>query len=715
MNKNINLIVDLINSSKLSEARINVEKLIEYSKKDFFLYNLYGFVLLKEKKYQEAIIQFKKSVEINPNFFEGLYNVGTSYLKISDFENALIFFLKAIDLKKDDYNCNFNIAEAYKNLGKYDKSKEYYKFCLNLNDKDNEIYNNLALIYKTENKYKEAISYLELSIQIRPDHYQSYNNLGSCYLEIKKYDEAIKYFKKCIDLKSNFILAYINLGRVYIEQEKFTAANFILKQGLSIDNSHSEIYYNLAISLSKSENVVECINLLEASGFKENRLIGAHLANNYIKIGQVEKAIAIYRSLVNNNSEQDELKFLLESYIFNLNYLNDLDLKEYFFVIEEYKKKFLKKLNFSNSRSRQNYKLKIGFLSSDFKNHAVSYQIIDVIKTISTLKDVEIYAYYNSKTIDDITVNLKKFFKSWNNIGQLNDIETLNLINSDSLDVLFDLGGLSNGHRLNIFYNKPAAIQISWCGYLASTGLKEIDYVIADEISVPKKYKENQFVEKVLRFSDVWSVLSHHNVPINDELPVIRNNFFTFGSFNNPKKINKTVIKLWAKILNTCSNSRLILKSPSFDDESIKSYFIKSFADEDVDIQNLIIEGQEPERHLLLRRYNDLDIALDTFPYGGCTTTLESVSMAVPVLTMEGKYFLSRCGASINYSLGLKDWVSKNDNDYFIKAVNFFKNLDKLKKTRNYLSLNKKNFSIFNSKLFASKLVEEVKKILNRN
>jgi len=715
VNKNINLILDLINSSKLSEARIDVQKLIEHNKKDFFLYNLYGFILLKEKKYQDAIIEFKKSVDINPNFFEGLYNIGTSYLKISDFENSLNFFLKAIDLKKNDYNSNFNIAEVYKNLKKYDKSKEHYKFCLDVNDKDNEIYNNLALIYKAENKYDEAISYLKLSIQISPEHYQSYNNLGSCYLEIKNYDEATKYFKKCIDLKSNFVLAYINLGRVYIEQEKFTAANFILKQGLLIDNNHFEIYYNLAISLSKSENVMECINLLEGSSFKENKLISVHLANNYLKIGKAEKAIAIYRNLINKNSEQDDFKFFLESYVFNLNYLNDFDLKEYFSVVEEYKKKFLRKLDFSNLRSKQNYKLKIGFLSSDFKNHAVSYQIIDVIKTIATFKDVEIYAYYNSKTIDDITVNLKNFFKSWTNIEQLNDIETLNLINSDSLDVLFDLGGFSNGHRLNIFYNKPATIQISWCGYLASTGLKEIDYIIADGITVPKKNEENQFVEKILRFSDVWSVLSHHNVPIDEGLPVIRNNYFTFGSFNNPKKINNAVIKLWAKILNACSNSKLILKSPSFNDESIKNYFIKSFANEDVKIQNLIIEGEEPERCSLLKRYNDVDIALDTFPYGGCTTTLESVSMGVPVLSMEGKYFLSRCGASINYSLGLKDWVSKNDNDYFIKAVNFFENLQTLKKTRHYLSLNKKNFSIFNSKLFATKLVEEVKKILDKN
>ena len=511
MSNNINLIVDLINSSKLAEARINIENELKYNN-DFLLYNLYGFILLKENRHQDAIIKFKKSIDINPMFFEGFYNIGTSYLKISDYENSLFFLLKAIELEKSNYNCNFNIAEVYKNLKKYDKAKEHYKICLELNDKDHEVYNNLALIYKIEKNYNEAISCLKESIKINPKYYQSYNNLGSCYLDTRSYEEAIIYFKKCIDLKNDFVLAYINLGRIYIEQEKFIAATFVLKQALLIDNNQSEIYYNLAISLSKSGNIMESINLLESSSFKNNIIINAHLADSYCKIGKIEKGIEIYRNLIDKISEEDELKFFLESYIFNLNYLNDLNLKGYFYVIEEYKKKILKKLNFFKSHPKSNDKIKLGFLSSDFRVHAVGFQIIDVIKTMSSFKDIEIYAYSNSKTIDDFTRNFKKIFKFWNNIEELNDIETLKLINSDSLDVLFDLGGFSTGNRLNIFYNKPALIQISWAGYLASTGLNEIDYIIADEKSVPKKHEENQFVEQILRFSDVWSVLSDHKI-----------------------------------------------------------------------------------------------------------------------------------------------------------------------------------------------------------
>jgi len=714
VSNNINLIVDLINSSKLAEAKVNIESELKHNKNDFLLQNLYGFILLKENRHQDAITKFKKSIDINPKFFEGFYNLGTCYLNIADYENSLISLLKALELEKNNYNCNFNIAEIYKNLKKYDKAKEHYKICLRLNDKDHEVYNNLALIYKIEKNYNEAISCLKESIKIKPEYYQSYNNLGSCYLDTGNYEEAIIFFKKCIDLKNDFVLAYVNLGRIYIEQEKFIAATFILKQALSIDNNQSEIYYNLAISLSKSGNIMESINLLERSSFKNNKIINAQLADSYCKIGKIEKGLEIYRNLIDKISEEDELKFFLESYIFNLNYLNNLDLKEYFYVIEQYKKKILKKLNFFKSHPKSNDKIKIGFLSSDFKLHAVGFQIIGVIKTISTFKDIEIYAYSNSKIIDNFTINFKKIFKFWNNIEKLNDIEVLKLINSDSLDVLFDLGGFSTGNRLNIFYNKPALIQISWAGYLASTGLNEIDYIIADETSVPKKYEERQFVEKILRFSDVWSVLSDHNIPIQEELPALKKGYFTFGSFSNPKKMNSSVVKLWAKILKKCLNSKLILKSPSFDDESLKKNFIKFFLNEGVQIQNLIIEG-DSERNLLLKRYNDVDITLDPFPYGGGTTSLESISMGVPVLSKEGKYFLSRCGASINYSLGLKDWVCENDNDYFLKAINFFQNLDTLKKTRRYLSKNKKKFTIFDSRLFASKLVVEIKKILQKN
>ena len=263
-----------------------------------------------------------------------------------------------------------------------------------------------------------------------------------------------------------------------------------------------------------------------------------------------------------------------------------------------------------------------------------------------------------------------------------------------------------------VFFNKPAPIQVTWAGYLASTGLKEIDYVIADNNSITEK-EEYQFAEKIYRLSNAWTVLKPiDNIPLNKELPFFHNKYFTFGSFNNLLKINSTVIKVWSKILSNIDNSKLILISPNFEEKEFKEYLIDSFISNGVKRNQLILDSHR-ERADLLNMYNSIDIALDTFPYNGGTTSLEASWMCVPVLVKRGNSFLSKCGESINISLGLDDLICNTDTDYINKAIDLCKNIDKLKSVKNYLIKNRKNFKIFDSKSFADELSVAFKNMIS--
>ncbi len=281
---------------------------------------------------------------------------------------------------------------------------------------------------------------------------------------------------------------------------------------------------------------------------------------------------------------------------------------------------------------------------------------------------------------------------------------------SKNIDVLIDLSGHTTGNRLTIFNYKPAKICATWAGYLVSTFVPNIDYIIADKFTIPPQDEIN-YSEKVIRLSS-WSVLSDikDDLLINEVPPCIKNNFVTFGSLNNISKINDDVIKLWSKILLNIKDSKILLKNYQLDSSELKDVIKKKFIRFDVHEERIILEGRST-RNDLLKTYNKIDIALDPFPYGGGTTNFEAAWMCVPILTKKGNSFVSRCGESVNNNLELNDWIAKDEIDYFKKALSF-SNQTKLLETKKHLIENKLKTPIFDVKKISNELIKNISYIL---
>jgi len=707
-------IVDLIYSGKLDDAEIGILKLLDLQKNNFLLFNIYGVILLKKNNLVLAIQQFKKSIEINQNFPDAYYNLGTTLFKSTKFKDALPYFKEAINQKKDYFEAHFNLAESYKNLDMMEEAISSFKECLNYQINDFETYNNLGLVYHKLNKFDDALNNFNKCLNINPDYFQAYNNIGVLYLDNNKLDDAIIFFNKCIKIKIDFVEAYNNLGMALHKKKKYLQAISILQKAIQIDPKLNNLYTNLANSLKYAGKIFEAIDILKKEiQHNESSEVLENLAGCYCSIGEVEEGINIYRKIL---EKKEGTVSIYENYIFNLNYLEKLNYQEYFDVINKIRG-FFKKYDFNDKKIliNDNKNIKIGFISGDFRNHAVGYQVLDVIKYLSEDPQLELYAYYNDIEEDDLNKKFKSLFKYWRDIKNLNSLSVLKQIKSDQIQILIDLSGYTAGNRLEIFFNKPSPIQISWAGYLASTGLKEIDYIIADPHTINVEQEKEQFVEKVLKFKDSWSVLTPaENIVVNKMIPALKNGYVTFGSFNNLKKINKNIIKLWSRILFNLNDSKLILKTFQLNDEMFKEYFEKLFIKNGVKKEQLIFEG-DSDRDDLLNRYNTIDIALDTFPYNGGTTSLEASWMCVPILTKKGNSFLSKCGESVNINLGLADWICNDDDDYVFKAIMFAKNLDKLQKTKDYLINNRNKCKLFDSKEFADQLSNSFRKITDFN
>ena len=356
-------------------------------------------------------------------------------------------------------------------------------------------------------------------------------------------------------------------------------------------------------------------------------------------------------------------------------------------------------------------KIKLAFISGDFATHSVSFFLKDILKKINKNK-FKLYALSNRplSTHDKTTNELKSFFDEWHDVFEMNDEKLLDYGRSLSLDILIDLSGYTSFNRINVVRSRISPIQISWLGYCNSLGLKNIDYLISDRKLIPEDEK-HLYLEKIIYMPHIWnSLTSPENLPqIKNK---IKNKNFVFGSFNNFNKISDSTIKVWSKIINS-TNSKLILKTSSLDDFHFsKKNMLNKFSKYDVNLEQIEILPKVTDFFEHLELYNKIDLALDTFPYPGVTTSFEAVSMGVPVLTMKGFNFNSRCGESINNNLNLNDFIASNHDDYIYKAVNFMKNKNLLNKINgNLLRENSLKSALFDTTQFTSDLEIKLEEI----
>jgi len=627
----------------------------------------------------EANNEINKLLQLDPDNFLFLHCYGFILLKQNNFLEAIKIFKKSIALNEEFFENYFNISLCLINL----KMKE------------------------------EAIFYLEKYINYKQDNCDVYNNLGLLYLENNRLDDATLCFNKCISINLGYVKAYNNLGFALFKKDLIDEAINVIEIGLKIDPKFVDLNLNLARCFARKSYYLKAIrtlkNLLRSNPSNHNIL--ALIGDYHIKVGKILEGF----HFIDESLKVYEDQKLYESKLLSYFYKEDLDLDNYYKDIDKLKKIYSTNIIVKNENKRIFFdkQTRIGFVSADFREHAVSYQVFDVIKNLSENLELKLYFYYNKLEEDEITKSFKKLNINWINIFKLSDSEIINKLRDDNIQILFDLSGFTKGGRVNIFYHQPCPIQISWCGYLASVGMEKNHYIFADKYTIPE-VDENKYKEKICRLDKTWSVLSkNHNVVANSNIPALKNKFISFGSFNNILKINHKVVSTWSKILCRILNSKLYLFSDNFNEQEFKSYFEKLFLDNGVQLNQLFFQSSL-KRDDLLNKYNLIDIALDTFPYSGGTTSLESYWMGVPVLTKKGDYFISKSTESINKNIGLNDWIANDESDYINKAVNFSNNLNFLQSVKIYLLENRETFAIFDSKDFAKQMFNAFKKLIDK-
>ena len=552
-----------------------------------------------------------------------------------------------------------------------------------------------------EKKYEDIISIIENNIPEKQKNPAIINLLGVCRLSKKKVN------------KEDIVSAINDFQKSYLKEKEIKESlqgfkNFINASLRLFDFENSE--KNHQNSIFYFENA---LNFFEQNknylGKEESILV--LLTRVHKRLNNLDKVRFYLGELINN-------KFHSPQNICNYIYYNcfskdwsQLEFLRYGKLLQQ-NLPIYPKNKFISSNYFKNKKIKIGFLSSDIiNNHSVTYFLKTVINNYDK-NNFQIYLYLNNKKIyhDETTQFFIDKVDNSHNISDLNDIDAINLIRNDKIDILIDLMGITSDSRLQIIKNRVASKQILWCGYCNTTGVDEMDFIIADKNLIYES-EHNLYREKILYLPNIWNCHSGINFKRSfNEAPSTQNNNITFGSFNNFNKISDNVIKTWSEILKTVKNSKLILKSSS---PTMTSSLSNKFEKENV------LESIEFEPHVKnfdehMRHYKKIDIALDTFPYNGVTTSFEAIWMGVPVLTMQGYNFNSRCGESINKNLNLNCLIAKDEQDYIFKAKEF-SNYDKLSKIRKKIFDDAFLSPLFDEKNFSKDFFNLLKSVHSKN
>ena len=334
--------------------------------------------------------------------------------------------------------------------------------------------------------------------------------------------------------------------------------------------------------------------------------------------------------------------------------------------------------------ARPGRKLRIGYVSSDLRRHPVGFNLVPLVEHHDRAA-FEIYLYSSSRQRDSMTDWFKERTDAWRPIANLSDAAAAQVIVQDEVDILVLLAGRFDENRPLLATYRPAPIQVSMHDP-ATSGLTEMDYLIADRGLVPRRARE-QFTERVACLPTFYVHPPVREAPLHAGPPCARDGRVTFGSFNNPAKINEGVVALWAQVLNAVSGSRLLLKYfNTFVAPGVRSRYSGLFRKHGIDDDRLIlVDKPRDARKHHLDRYSQIDIALDTFPFTGSTTTFEALSMGIPVVTLEGDRMVGRWSAAMLRKVGLSRLIARSEVEYVEIARQLASNPDALARLRGEL------------------------------
>ena len=700
------------NTGQLEKAEFLLEKASSLRSGAADILNSLGLVLSDQGRHDEAICRYKEALNSKRDYAEAYNNLGVSYectgryaeacncylsahkiapanteflsnlanvcIKSGDNSGAIDIYTKLLLSDPRNSDVHYHLANAYYSNENSTEAEEHYRKALALSPRHCDALVNLSILLQHRGNYKEAIQLLNLAALIKPNDPNIYYNLGTYFQLLGDLHNAAKQYKHAISIKPDNYLSLCNLGVTMLHIGNASDAENCFRDAIKLNDTGVNAYINLATLLHKKGEFEQALQYYQHALVlePENAAIYYNIGNAFVEQSKIDESLIYYRKSLDINPNDPEV---FSNYLYAQNYSASLSPGTIYQNHLEYSQQFQKsfsKINWHNHRKRdKTKKLCVGYVSADFREHPIAFFIEPILANHDS-ESFEIFCYYNNNINDTYTKRLRSLSNHWINTASMNDDEVAEHIVADKIDILVDLGGHTGKNRLLVFARKPAPIQITWLGYLNTTGLREMDYRLTDEIACPHGDLDLYHTEALIRIPGCqWCYMPPTGAPEISSLPAAKNGYLTFASFHNIAKISIPVISLWCRILDEIPDSRLVIVGKGVDISP--AIITERFTELGISPERLETVGRMSFIKYL-ELHNRVDICLDTFPYSGGTTTCHSLWMGVPVITLIGNSAVSRGTASLLNMVGLSRMTANTADEYVNIAKTYASNLTEL-------------------------------------
>jgi predicted O-linked N-acetylglucosamine transferase (SPINDLY family) len=517
--------------------------------------------------------------------------------------------------------------------------------------------------------FKDAEPLIDMIVMLDAGHVEALHMAGSIAAQTNRLNLAIDLLQIAVSLDDDAPVIKGNLGTILARQGRYGEANACFDRSIEIDPNNPNTFSNFGVALRKQGRLRDAIDRFDEALRLCPDFAQAHSnrGSALMDLGLLDEAIAAYDEALRIDPS---LSFVHSNRLFTKLYSAKFNAEECFIDAKAFGERFadplLRRRPFTNDRNPER-RLRVGFVSGDFREHAVNYYFEPAIQHFDNSK-IETFAYSNTVNEDVATERLKAIFCHWRCVCGLDDDQAADLIEADHIDILIDLSGHTADNRLLIFARKPAPIQAGWIGYPGTTGMAAMDYRIADRFIEPDGLGDDVSVEGIWRLPHVGACYqaNQRSPSIPTQAPSDIHGYVTFGCFNRFTKVSDLALAAWSQIMQRVPSARLFLEIADLDSPETLADVRARLLNAGLPLERTMLEPRSPNNRYVL--YNRIDVALDPFPYNGGTTSLDTLWMGVPFVALEGTHCVARMGHAVLHHTGLGALSSKCIDAYIETA-----------------------------------------------
>jgi protein O-GlcNAc transferase len=619
---------------------------------------------------------------INPDRVDAWFHLGQSHQARGAFAEAEGYYRDAIDIRPRFHQAHASLAEVLNQQGRFAEAEAHYRRAIEIEPDLVVAHNNLALILKQQGRFVEAEASCRRVIQLSPELAVAHNNLGTVLYQQGRVMESEFSCRRAVELEPKLAEAHNNLAMALNRGGRLEESEASCRRAIELKPELAAAHSNLANVLRKlnrpGEAEASCRRALELHPDFGDAY--TNLGTALMDQGRLAEAAASFRKAL---QFLPDLPDAHQDFLFCLSHGGEIAPEALFNEHVHFADRFEAPLRHAWPRHRNSRdlerQLRVGFVSGDFREHSMAFFMEPVFAHLVNDAGLSLHAYSNCPVEDAVTSRLRSYIRNWNDVFPLADEMLAEKVRADGIDILVDLTGHTAHNRLLAFARKPAPIQCGWIGYLGTSGLKSIDYYLADRYFVPPGEFDRYFTEKVVYLPAVAPFQPSSDAPDVGPLPALTSGRLTLGSFSRLSKLNPRVIALWSQLLRALPESQMLIGGMPRDGR----YQVVGnwFQDEGIAVDRLHFHTRCDNR-TYLALHNQVDFCLDPFPFTGATTTSHALWMGVPTLTLMGQTVAGRLGGALLHHVGLEDFVAHSADEFVEKGVYWAGNLESLAQLR---------------------------------